>query len=653
MSMRLPLIKLSRIPLGTLCLSASLFLGGCATSPQSETNPKATEAATELTVVVPQIPDQALLEKAQHAEATGKYVIAAQDYHRLAELSETPMQERFLLKAANMFIRGNYIDETTQLAIELSNRQLIPSQQIDLRLLSARIGVKRHNADIAFANLDLPASVKLTNNQQLEYFRLLADTYSLTNNPLESARARIQIDARLEDPHLKLQNRLRLWQSLSSLDLSTLQAHANKPDSSENLRGWLELAYYINNTALEASQLEAQIEYWNNRYLTHPATEFVPYLLDNRNELSGRPQQIAVLLPLTGTFATPAKAIRDGFLAAYFSRQDTDYQPDIRFYDTEGDVEKGLQLYQQAIDDGASFIVGPLHKPTVEALTQQATLDTPTLALNYAQSENIHRDLFQFGLLPEDEARQVAERAWLDGYDRALLLTPSGEWGDRLRNAFIEHWQQLNGILIEAQSYDSSQSDFSGPVKNLLNIDKSKQRYRALKQLLHDDIKFEPRRRQDADFVFVAAFPKQARQIRPQMKFFYASDMPLYSTSHVYTGTPNSTQDRDMDGIQFCDMPWTLKPDSDDAQTWKDIEELWPKVTSLKRLYAMGVDAYQLTPWLRYLQSNNEEHLAGKTGNLYLDDTNRVHRQLLWAKFHRGLPRLMESTNQYYGNTAN
>lgn len=586
------------------------------------------------------------------AEAAGNLVIAAQDYRSLAELSETPMQEDFLLKTANMLIRGGYIDETTQLAIKLSQRQLTPSQQVDLRLLSARIGLKRKNTKTALANLDLPSSISLTTKQQLEYYRLLADTHLLNNDQIASVRARIQIDARLDNPEPKLQNQLRLWQSISSLDLNTLKSYITSPPP-DVMSGWLELAYYINNAAFEPTQLEGQIKYWYERYLTHPAAEkFVTYLLNNRNELSGRPQKIAVLLPLSGTFATPASAIRDGFLAAYFARKDTDYQPDILFYDTEGSIEKGLQRYQQALDDGASFIVGPLHKPTVEALSQRETLEVPTLALNYTQSKNQHRDLFQFGLLPEDEARQVAERAWLDGFDRALLLTPTGEWGDRLRDTFIQHWQQLNGTLIEAQSYDSSQNDFSGPVKNLLNINNSKQRHRALQQLLHSDIKFEPRRRQDADFIFVAAFPRQARQIRPQMKFFYAADMPLYSTSHVYAGTPNSTQDRDMDGIEFCDMPWTLKPNSDQAPNWDDIEKLWPTVTSLKRLYAMGVDAYQLTPWLRYLQSNNEEHLAGKTGNLYLDGSNRVHRQLLWAKFSRGKPQLIEGTNNDYGITA-
>ena len=76
----------------------------------------------------------------------------------------------------------------------------------------------------------------------------------------------------------------------------------------------------------------------------------------------------------------------------------------------------------------------------------------------------------------------------------------------------------------------------------------------------------------------------------------------------------------------------------------QQISELWPATSgAYQRLYAMGVDAYLLIPWLRYLQLNPEEHLRGETGNLFLDVQNRVHRQLLWARLSKGRPQLLES----------
>ena len=44
--------------------------------------------------------------------------------------------------------------------------------------------------------------------------------------------------------------------------------------------------------------------------------------------------------------------------------------------------------------------------------------------------------LFQFALDPEEEARQVAQRAVADGRMRGLVLLPNNEWGQRVFRAF-------------------------------------------------------------------------------------------------------------------------------------------------------------------------------------------------------------------------
>ena len=77
-------------------------------------------------------------------------------------------------------------------------------------------------------------------------------------------------------------------------------------------------------------------------------------------------------------------------------------------------------------------------------------------------------------------------------------------------------------------------TDFGTPVKTLLNVDESEQRLKSLERITRTDISFEARRRQDAEFVFMAGFARQARQLRPQLKFYNAGDLPVYATSHVY-----------------------------------------------------------------------------------------------------------------------
>jgi hypothetical protein len=176
-----------------------------------------------------------------------------------------------------------------------------------------------------------------------------------------------------------------------------------------------------------------------------------------------------------------------------------------------------------------------------------------------------------------------------------------------------------------------------------MNIDESQRRYRSLEHLLNEKISFTPRRRQDVDFVFLAAYPRQARQIRPQLKFFYAGDLPVYATSHVYTGNLNQERDRDMDGLAFGDMPWVLSESTTHRNLRTTLDPYISKAgNQLQRLYALGIDAYNIIAALNTLKQYPYERFDGETGSLSLDGKQRIHRQLTWVKFRSGRPVLKD-----------
>jgi len=60
------------------------------------------------------------------------------------------------------------------------------------------------------------------------------------------------------------------------------------------------------------------------------------------------------------------------------------------------------------------------------------------------------------------------------------------------------------------------------------------------------------------------------------------------------------------------------------------------------RLFALGVDAYNLIPDLEKLRNSPDLRLPGFTGELYIDVERRVHRQLRWGIFEKGEPQLLE-----------
>jgi outer membrane PBP1 activator LpoA protein len=56
----------------------------------------------------------------------------------------------------------------------------------------------------------------------------------------------------------------------------------------------------------------------------------------------------------------------------------------------------------------------------------------------------------------------------------------------------------------------------------------------------------------------------------------------------------------------------------------------------------MGVDAYNIIGKLAELERNSSAYFPGETGDLSLDRNHRLQRRLTWAKFHSGIPRVME-----------
>ena len=138
----------------------------------------------------------------------------------------------------------------------------------------------------------------------------------------------------------------------------------------------------------------------------------------------------------------------------------------------------------------------------------------------------------------------------------------------------------------------------------------------------------------------MAAFPRQARLLRPQLRFHYASSLPVYATSHVFTGKRDRYTDRDMDGIVFCDTPWTL--DRSAVPLKRQINALWPEqMRDYTRFYALGIDAYNLIPQLDYLRMFRHERINGMTGILSLNEDQHIFRTLKWAQFDKGLPILI------------
>jgi hypothetical protein len=150
-----------------------------------------------------------------------------------------------------------------------------------------------------------------------------------------------------------------------------------------------------------------------------------------------------------------------------------------------------------------------------------------------------------------------------------------------------------------------------------------------------------PPRRTDAHFIFLVARAQKGRQLGPQLKFFHADGLPIYTTSHIYDSVADSERDKDLGQIRFVDTPWLLERDSQSDLSREKLQRLIPGMRgSYARFYAMGMDAFNLLPRLSPMRHQIGPVLHGKTGNLYLDSNQRIHRQLAWIELDNGMARI-------------
>ena len=169
-----------------------------------------------------------------------------------------------------------------------------------------------------------------------------------------------------------------------------------------------------------------------------------------------------------------------------------------------------------------------------------------------------------------------------------------------------------------------------------MGLSQSVQRYQRLRANIGGPLQFDPRRRQDIDFVFLGADSRAGRLIKSQLKFHYSGDLPVYSTSFIYSMDGRS--DADLNDVKFADAPWVISP-----PTWIEnypelYGEFWPSERRLSRLHAMGYDAYHLVGALFNAPEGDIAEITGATGRLFMASDDRIHRKLAWARFERGQP---------------
>jgi outer membrane PBP1 activator LpoA protein len=592
---------ISRRPRLTLCtiLTLSLIAAACSLVKPVETPvDKQTQART-------------LAGEGKHAEA-------AQIYAELASQAPAEHDNYELLSAEQWAAAGNIAEAKKALAaVSAEARTTLAASRA---LVAAEIALAENDGAGAIRELDaigVPTAADLAQN----YWYIRGRGSFLTGHPVDGIRAFVERERYLTDTAGLRASREELFNAIRAA-AGRGQSLQAPPKTDPVVAGWLQLGPVALELQRDPMHARTALDNWRRLYPQHPANESVLALAQSQIAVATEfPDQIALLLPLSGRAEAVGVAVRDGFVAGYLE-QEAASRPRLKIYDVAAETVTGA--YQHAIQDGAGFVVGPLTKEDVAAIVPLSAGRTPVLALNFlTDSVTASHDFYQFALLPEDEARIVARRLVADGKRTGVAILPDGEWGSRVGAAFADELTHLGGTVLDSGRYESGRADFSDVIKQTLQI---------------HGAKGEPAtHRSDAAFVFVAGTPSIERLMVSQLKFHYAGDVPVYSTSDSFEPDPGANGD--LDGLYFPDMPWMVSADPVTGRIRDAVRGAWPSRTARRdRLYAFGFDAYRLVPALRSKSLSGTNEIAGVTGKLHLDDHNRIRRELDWAQIKNGVP---------------
>ncbi len=555
--------------------------------------------------------------------------------------------------AAAALEQQNWMDAETALRpLETSLLNSYDGQQ--LAFLRARIAHVRGQESAALSQLSALEQVALPAGLDYEVYAFHQELLHLTGRYLEAAQQGVTA-LRLSGGSNSRELKQAVWRDLQrtrTAELDSALAVSADPD----WRGWLELSLL---TRRPDGDLAERLRQWQAGYPGHGAANPLPGGLENLAAARTGVDNVALILPLSGRLSAAGKAVRDGYLAAWFAAREQGAAPgQLQVIDSEG-FAGASEAYQHAVAGGAQLVIGPLQKEAVAELDALLERPAPIIALNRIDSLaqatpqfprgataaaldpnevdalapalplSPPQPLIQLALAPEDEVRCLADRAFGEGIRRILVLRPAGEWGDKVESTLLARWQSLGGSVAGLVSYTGAE-EYSESVKAGMGIAASEARRSRVRDMLASNVEFTPRRRQDIDAVMLLSpGPADARALKPLLAFYYAGALPVYAPSGIYSGH-REARDRDLNGVRVVEIPWLV-----DGSELRDALDQ-AGLDAYPRLNALGADAYLLQSRFSQLADAPSALLRGNTGLLSLNGEGQVERDLPLAEFDGG-----------------
>lgn len=189
---------------------------------------------------------------------------------------------------------------------------------------------------------------------------------------------------------------------------------------------------------------------------------------------SGLPSvKVALLVPLSGESASVGNAMFDAATLALYDSYVATPSDQIHAQlviipkDTGTTATETTKMALSAVEQGATFIIGPLFGQSVTALKPVLKEKNITM-LSFSNNKAVAAsNAYTFGVLPEQQVERIAEHAYLNKLQRVAVLAPNDAYGEKVRDSLSEIYLKKGGQVAPAELYAPSQANIDAAVSRI------------------------------------------------------------------------------------------------------------------------------------------------------------------------------------------
>jgi branched-chain amino acid transport system substrate-binding protein len=184
-------------------------------------------------------------------------------------------------------------------------------------------------------------------------------------------------------------------------------------------------------------------------------------------QIGGGRVKVGLILPLSaaGNAAVAAQSMRNAAEMALSEFNSPDLQLLVK--DDGGSAAGAQQAAQQAVDEGAEIILGPLFALTVTPVGQVARArNIPVIAFSTDANVAAH-GVYLLSFLPETDVERIISYAASQGKRSFAALVPDNAYGTVVEGAFKSAVARHGGRVVALEHYPLDKSQMQAPARTV------------------------------------------------------------------------------------------------------------------------------------------------------------------------------------------